>query len=84
MLSSRYDRSRFENLPFIFLTALGDRNTELAGWGLGAGDYITKPVDLDVPAARLAARLAQGARNKSRAVSADLDFHERAAAECWF
>ena len=67
---------RFENLPFIFLTALDDRDTQLAGWELGADDYVTKPVDFDVLAARLAARLDQGARNKSSPSAAELDQRE--------
>ena len=54
---------RFESIPFIFLTALGDQRTELRGWQLGADDYLTKPVDYDVLAARIGARLARVARN---------------------
>jgi DNA-binding response OmpR family regulator len=67
---------RAESLPFIFLTALDDRDNELAGWELGADDRVTKPVDFDVLAARLAARLAQGARNKSSSSVAQLDQRE--------
>ncbi len=54
---------RFESMPFIFLTALGDQRTELRGWQLGADDYLTKPVDYDVLAARIGARLARVARS---------------------
>jgi DNA-binding response OmpR family regulator len=54
---------RFESIPFIFLTALGDQRTELRGWQLGADDYLTKPVDYDVLAARIGARLARVARS---------------------
>jgi DNA-binding response OmpR family regulator len=54
---------RFESIPFIFLTALGDQRTELKGWQLGADDYLTKPVDYAVLAARIAARLARVARS---------------------
>jgi DNA-binding response OmpR family regulator len=38
----------FGNLPFIFLTALGDRDNELAGRRLGADDYLTKPIDFEM------------------------------------
>jgi DNA-binding response OmpR family regulator len=55
---------RFENMPFIFLTALADRDSELRGWHLGADDYVTKPVDFDVLAAQIAARLARVARSE--------------------
>jgi DNA-binding NarL/FixJ family response regulator len=35
----------FARIPFVFLTALGDRENELAGRRLGADDYLTKPAD---------------------------------------
>ncbi len=38
----------FAGLPFVFLTALGDRDNELAGRRLGADDYLTKPVDFEM------------------------------------
>jgi DNA-binding NarL/FixJ family response regulator len=38
----------FGNLPFVFLTALGDRDNELAGRRLGADDYLTKPIDFEM------------------------------------
>lgn len=46
-------------VPFVFLTALADRDNELKGWRLGADDYVTKPVDFEVLAALIAARLAR-------------------------
>ena len=54
---------RFESMPFVFLTALGDHDNELKGWQLGADDYLTKPVDYDVLAALITARLSRVARN---------------------
>jgi DNA-binding response OmpR family regulator len=54
---------RFETMPFVFLTALGDHDNELKGWQLGADDYLTKPVDYDVLAALISARLARVARS---------------------
>jgi DNA-binding response OmpR family regulator len=54
---------RFESIPFVFLTAYGDQRSELKGWQLGADDYLSKPVDYDVLAARIGARLARVARN---------------------
>jgi len=53
---------RFERMPFVFLTALGDHDNELKGWQLGADDYVIKPVDYDVLAALITARLARVAR----------------------
>jgi DNA-binding response OmpR family regulator len=46
-------------VPFVFLTALADRDNELKGWRLGADDYVTKPVDFEILAALIAARLAR-------------------------
>ena len=54
---------RFESMPFVFLTALSNHDNELKGWQLGADDYLTKPVDYDVLAALIAARLARVARS---------------------
>ncbi len=54
---------RFESIPFLFLTALADQRNELKGWQLGADDYLTKPVDYEVLAARIGARLARAARS---------------------
>lgn len=53
---------RFGNVPFVFLTALADRDSELKGRNLGADDYITKPIDFDILAAIVNARLARVAR----------------------
>jgi DNA-binding response OmpR family regulator len=54
---------RFISMPFVFLTALGDHDSEIKGWQLGADDYLTKPVDYDVLAALITARLARVARS---------------------
>src|SRR5215831_17734532 len=53
---------RFGNMPFVFLTALTDRDNELKGRQLGADDYVTKPIDFEVLGAIIAARLARVAR----------------------
>ncbi|MGO8918359.1 MAG: response regulator transcription factor [Stellaceae bacterium] len=55
---------RFGQMPFIFLTALTDRDTELKGRHLGADDYVTKPIDFDVLTAIVTARLARVARSE--------------------
>src|SRR6202034_1307055 len=53
---------RFSRMPFVFLTALSDRDSELKGRQLGADDYVTKPIDFDMLAAIITARRAGGAR----------------------
>ena len=52
------------HIPFVFLTALTDRDNELKGRKLGADDYVTKPLDFDVLTAIINARLARVARTK--------------------
>ena len=54
---------RFSKMPFVFLTALTDRDNELKGRQLGADDYVTKPIDFDMLAAIITARLAGVARS---------------------
>jgi DNA-binding response OmpR family regulator len=54
---------RFRNMPFIFLTAMTDREVELKARQLGADDFVTKPVDFDLLEAIIGARLAGVARN---------------------
>ncbi len=54
---------RFENMPFIFLTALSDRENELKGRKLGADDYVTKPVDFEILDTIIRVRLERVARH---------------------
>ena len=53
---------RFSRMPFVFLTALTDRDNELKGRQLGADDYVTKPIDFDLLDTIIAARLKAVAR----------------------
>ena len=53
---------RFNDMPFVFLTALADRESELRGRQLGADDYVTKPIDFEILGAIIRARLARVAR----------------------
>ncbi|SPJ18731.1 Regulatory protein, LuxR (fragment) [Burkholderiales bacterium] len=53
---------RFRDMPFVFLTALTDRDNELKGRQLGADDYVSKPIDFEVLATIINARLARVAR----------------------
>lgn len=67
---------RFDDMPFIFLTALADRKNELKGRRLGADDYVTKPVDFDILATIIEARLARLARANVWALSVKLNERE--------
>jgi DNA-binding response OmpR family regulator len=55
---------RLGHVPFVFLTAHADRETELRARRLGADDYITKPIDFDMLGVIINARLAGVARNE--------------------
>ena len=55
---------RLPHVPFVFLTALTDRDNELRARRLGADDYVTKPIDFDMLEMIINARLAGVARNE--------------------
>jgi DNA-binding NarL/FixJ family response regulator len=55
---------RFSAMPFVFLTALTDRDTELKARQLGADDYVTKPIDFDILVEIIEARLAGMSRRR--------------------
>jgi DNA-binding response OmpR family regulator len=67
---------RFRSMPFVFLTALTDRDNELKGRKLGADDYVTKPLDFDRLDAIITARLAGVARNELWSKQVDLNERE--------
>jgi DNA-binding response OmpR family regulator len=67
---------RFSKMPFVFLTALTDRDSELKGRQLGADDYVTKPIDFDVLATIITARLAGVARTELWPKLVDLNERE--------
>jgi len=43
----------FSNIPFIFLTALADKQNLVQGLKAGASDYLTKPIDFDILLAKI-------------------------------
>jgi DNA-binding response OmpR family regulator len=56
---------QFASMPFIFLTALGDRDNQLKGRRLGADDYVVKPIDFDILETVITGRLSKVARTDS-------------------
>jgi DNA-binding response OmpR family regulator len=58
----RQKHPEFAETPFIFLSALADRDHLIDGLELGADDYLTKPIDYDLLIARVEARLRQTQR----------------------
>jgi DNA-binding response OmpR family regulator len=67
---------RFASMPFIFLTALGDRDNQLKGRRLGADDYVVKPIDFEILDSIIRARLAKVARTESWTRQIDLSDRE--------
>jgi DNA-binding response OmpR family regulator len=57
---------RFARIPFVFLTAVADRENELRGRRLGADGYVLKPIDFEMLHSLINERLA-GACNRTRA-----------------
>jgi DNA-binding NarL/FixJ family response regulator len=55
---------QYETVPFVFLTALADRATELKGRRLGADDFVTKPIDFEILATIIEARLGRVGRGE--------------------
>lgn len=50
-------RKTDENIPILFLTALGDKTSKQLGFRLGIDDYVTKPFDADELVLRVRALL---------------------------
>lgn len=56
-------------VPFVLLTAYGDREHQIRGRALGADDYLIKPIDYDLLLATLASRLRNARRVHARVQS---------------
>jgi DNA-binding NarL/FixJ family response regulator len=65
----------FAHIPFIFLTALADRDNELRGRQLGADDYVLKPVDFDILDSIIRTRLGRSMRQDYWPT--DINLHDR-------
>src|SRR5574343_102883 len=50
-------------VPFVMLTALGDRQNQIRGRELGVVDYLVKPVDFDLLLASVASRIRRRRRS---------------------
>ena len=50
-------------VPFVMLTALGDRQNQIRGRELGVVDYLVKPVDFDLLLASVASRIQRRRRS---------------------
>jgi len=70
---------KLADIPFIFLTALADRDAMLAGKQAGADDYLVKPIDFDLLLATVATRLEQVSRVRDKAVEQAYEAWQRLA-----
>src|SRR4051794_1816692 len=68
VLKAMRDQGGLSDVPFIFLTALADRNDVLVGKQAGADDYLIKPIDYDLLLATVQTRLSQVSRIRTSAV----------------
>lgn len=59
------------NIPFIFLTAKGEKSDVRGGMNLGADDYLTKPVDKDDLLRAIRTRLARAEQLARREFAPD-------------
>ena len=63
-------------IPFVFLTAVTDRDSELEARRLGASDVVHKPIDFEILHTIISARLAGVARNEIWPLHVDLNDRE--------
>ncbi|MBK8159578.1 MAG: response regulator [Rhodospirillaceae bacterium] len=54
------------DVPFIFLTAYGEKSDLIKGRSLGADDYLVKPIDFDLLLTTVRARLESVSRSRRR------------------
>ncbi|MEQ8664908.1 MAG: response regulator [Rhodospirillales bacterium] len=57
------------DMPFIFLSGLSDKDYVKAGYKIGADDYVTKPVDVDLLAMKIGAILKKSAADSASTAS---------------
>src|SRR5215212_12258599 len=68
VLKAMREQGGLADIPFIFLTALAERNDVLVGKQAGADDYLVKPIDYEILLATVSARLNQVSRIRTSAV----------------
>lgn len=67
----RFIRSRWSDLPVIFLTVRGDAADVVAGFQYGADDYVVKPFELEVLYSRIQALLRRTGNISDQVLSCD-------------
>ena len=67
----RWIRSKWEELPIIFLTARSDNHNIIAGFQNGADDYVVKPFSLEILHSRILAILRRSAKKEEHRLFCD-------------
>ena len=76
VIKALHNEAETMNVPFIFLTAKGERTDVRSGMNLGADDYLTKPVDKAELMRAVRARLARAEQLGKRDFQPDFSSHE--------
>jgi len=71
VLQELRDGSETTHVPFIFLTAKGEKADVRSGMNLGADDYLTKPVDKEDLLRAIATRLARAEQQAQQELKPD-------------
>lgn len=67
----RWIRSKWEDLPIIFLTARSDNQNIISGFQKGADDYVVKPFSLEILHSRILAILRRSTKKEEHRLSCD-------------
>lgn len=67
----RWIRSKWEDLPVIFLTARSDNHYIISGFQNGADDYVVKPFSLEILHSRILAILRRSTKKEEHRLSCD-------------
>ena len=67
----RWIRSKWEDLPIIFLTARSDNRYVVSGFQNGADDYVAKPFSLEILHSRILAILRRSAKKEEHRLFCD-------------
>lgn len=75
---------QFKNTMILFLSALSEEESQLAGYEVGADDYIAKPIKLQILMSRIQAILKRIEKDPEPTIRLDRDRHEVTAEEQTF